>query len=68
MGRSSGSRIGRFRMQVHAVPAWLWRFETSRDQELVGSAVKSKHIKVVKIAREVNAADSLACFSATHLA
>ena len=31
---------------------------------LVLEAVKSKHIKVVKIAREVNAADSLARFSA----
>ena len=30
----------------------------------VQEAVKSKHIKVVKIAREVNAAVSLACFSA----
>ena len=33
----------------------------------VQEAVKSKHIKVVKIAREVNAADSLACFSATNI-
>ena len=30
-------------------------------------AVKSKHIKVVKIAREVNAAGSLAFFSATNI-
>ena len=37
MERSSGSRSGRFRVQVHAAPAWLWRLETSRDQELVGS-------------------------------
>ena len=33
----------------------------------VQEAVKSKHIKVVKIAREVNAAVSLACFSATNI-
>ena len=33
----------------------------------VQEAVKSKHIKVVKIAREVNVADSLACFSATNI-
>ena len=54
-------------MQVHAALAWLWRFETSRENLWVQEAVKSKHIKVVKIAREVNAADSLACFSATHI-
>ena len=54
-------------MQVYAAPAWLWRFETSREQELADSRGKSKRIKVVKIAREVNAADSLACVSATNI-
>ena len=54
-------------MQVYAAPAWLWMFETSRDQGLAGSRGKSKHIEVVKIAREVNAADSLACVSARNI-
>ena len=33
----------------------------------VQEAVKSKHIKVAKFAGEVNAADSLACLSATNI-
>ena len=35
--RSSGSRSGRFRMRICAASALFWRFQTSRDQELVGS-------------------------------
>ena len=60
------TKMGAFRLHTFQSARNGGRSVDARERRR-RNGFERRHIKVVKIAREVNAADSLACFSATNI-